>query len=216
MLTLPWENPVLPGFIVFEGLDGAGTTTQARQLCVHLNKDTNRTNETAIWTCEPTDLPTGKLIRTLLNGPDEVTPWTLALLFAADRNEHFSRPGHGIRDLLAAGHTVISDRYLFSSLAYQGAYAPFTDVESLNHQFPLPEHLVFIDTTRETAKGRMRERAARDRLEQDDVQARVETMYREIIADFERAGRVAVHRFDGSAAVETIFGQIIELFDRYI
>lgn len=216
MLTLPWDNPVLPGFIVFEGLDGSGTTTQARQLCDHLNKRATGTDAKAIWTCEPTNLPTGKTIRGLLTGPEDVHPWTLALLFAADRNEHLTRMPGGIRDLLDAGKLVVSDRYLFSSLAYQGAYASFSDVESLNCQFPLPEHLIFIDTPRDTAKGRMRDRASRDRLEQDDVQARVETMYREIIADFERAGLVAVHRFDGSAPVDVISGQIAELFDRYI
>jgi len=216
MLTLSWDNPILSGFIVFEGLDGAGTTTQARRLCDFLNARRSGNSHQAVLTCEPTDLPTGRTIRSLLNGSEDVTPWTLALLFAADRHEHLSRPDTGIRDLLANGSLVISDRYLFSSLAYQGAYAAFGDVEALNHQFPLPEHLIFIDTPRETAKGRMRNRATRDRLEQDDVQTRVEAMYRDIITDFENSGRVSVHRFDGNRSVETIFGQITELFDRYI
>ncbi len=210
MLTLPWDNPVLPGFVVFEGLDGAGTTTQAKRLCQNLNADT----DAAVHTWEPTDFLTGKTIRALLDGPEFVEPWTLALLFAADRYEHLNRPVEGILSKLKAGKVVVSDRYLFSSLAYQGSLTDFRAVESLNHQFPLPEHLIFIDTPRDTAMQRLAGRKNRDSLENESVQEPAERTYRAVISDFERAGRIHVHRIDGALDVDTISGQIRKIFRR--
>lgn len=223
MLTLPWHNPVLPGFIVFEGLDGAGTTTQAKLLWEYFN-DGAPSLETpslegaspngAVHTWEPTDFLTGKTIRTLLDGPEYVEPWTLALLFAADRHEHLYRPVTGIKAALDAGKTVISDRYLFSSLAYQGAFADFAAVESLNHQFPLPEHLIFIDTPRDTAMHRLSGREKRDSLENEGVQERAELLYREVVSDFRAGGRVQVHWLDGGLDVAALAGQIRNVFRR--
>jgi dTMP kinase len=233
MLTLPWNNPVLPGFIVFEGLDGAGTTTQARLLHEFFSglerpgiggssEGSNGADGTGgfvtpppVLTCEPTDRPTGRLIRTLLTADGHVEPWTLALLFAADRNEHLKDPENGIERALRDGRTVISDRYLFSSLAYQGSYIDFTEVERLNGGFPLPEYLLFIDTPRQTAEERMNSRAIRDRLEQSAVQERVEGRYRGVIDAFEtRVPTMKVFRFDGTAPADEISRQITDLFRR--
>lgn len=134
MLTHTWDSAPLQGFIVFEGLDGAGTTTQARRIVDWINA----TGTPAEFTWEPTDMPTGRLIRDVLSDAGPVEPWTLALLFAADRHEHVYRPNSGILARLSRGIRVVSDRYLFSSLAYQGAYAQATAVEALNSGFPLP------------------------------------------------------------------------------
>ena len=205
MLTLPWDNPVLPGFIVFEGIDGAGTTTQAQRLVAHLSA----AGLSAQFTCEPTDCATGTTIRRLLAGPEHVEPWTLALLYAADRHEHIERPAVGIRALLDRGNRIVSDRYLFSSLAYQGAFNDFGAVERLNHHFPLPEHLIFIDTPRVEASRRLASRATRDILERDDVQQRVEGMYREIIADFVRRSSIHIHTIDGHQNPDGVFRDIL-------
>jgi len=215
MLTLPWNNPILPGFIVFEGLDGAGTTTQARLLHEYFSGTRDTAGSPPVLTCEPTDRPTGRLIRSLLAASGHVEPWTLALLFAADRNEHLKDPEDGIEGALREGRTVISDRYLFSSLAYQGSYADFADVERLNSAFPLPEYLLFIDTPRHTAEERMNSRGLRDRLEQSAVQERVEGRYRQVIDEFEKkVPMMKVHRFDGSASADEISRQITDLFRR--
>lgn len=210
MLTLPWTAPVLKRFIVFEGLDGAGTTTQARRLANYL---TDR-GEVSTFTCEPTDMPIGVTIREILHSEESITSWSLALLFAADRHEHIEHPHTGVRAMVESGETVVCDRYLFSSLAYQGAFADFSAVESLNNAFPLPEHLIFIDTPRDEAQRRMGNRTKLDRLESDTVQTRVERMYREIVDDFESSSSVTVHRIDGSAGVDEIFDQIIAAVGR--
>tara|TARA_B100000614_G_scaffold91619_1_gene82830 strand:+ start:865 stop:1506 length:642 start_codon:yes stop_codon:yes gene_type:complete len=204
MLTLTWDNPILPGFVVFEGLDGAGTTTQAHRLVTCLRSR----GVAAEFTCEPTDYLTGRTIRALLTGPERATPWTLAMLFAADRHEHLERPESGILARLATGATVISDRYLFSSIAYQGAFCDGAAVERLNGAFPLPEHLVFVDTPQDEASRRLAHRVVRDSLEQDDVQRLVAARYRGVIDAFDERTEVRVHRVDGRDDPDSVFAAI--------
>jgi dTMP kinase len=202
------SHEVLPGFIVFEGLDGAGTTTQAHRLVERLSRYTP-----AEFTCEPTGFATGALIRTLLHGPEYAQPETLALLFAADRHEHLYRPEQGIRALLAAGKTVVCDRYLFSSLAYQGSLTDFEFVARLNAPFPLPEHLIFIDTPLNEAFRRMEGRGNRDTLEQMDVQEQVAPRYRAVIREFRetdevRSGAMKITEIDGSRPPDDVFREV--------
>ncbi|MFW5826881.1 MAG: dTMP kinase [Alkalispirochaeta sp.] len=206
MLTLNWNASILPGFIVFEGLDGAGTTTQARELVRFLTDRGTR----AEFTCEPTDYLTGVTIRRLLTGPEFAQPWTLALLFAADRHEHLERPETGIRARCREGVTVVSDRYLFSSIAYQGAFVESAAVERLNHGFPLPEHLIFIDTPQDEASRRLAERGPRDTLEQTDVQVRVAKRYRGVIDAFADQSDMMVHTIDGTRTREQVFRDILQ------
>ena len=211
MLKQSWENPILDRFIVFEGIDGSGTTTQAKRLTAYLNRNSTHTAE---FTFEPTDRPIGTTIRALLNDPVGAHPWTLALLFAADRNEHLEHSETGICSTIARGVTVVCDRYLFSSLAYQGALAAFDEVETLNCRFPLPKTLFFIDTPIATAQERMRSREALDLLEGDAVQTRVEAMYRTVIKEFSKRYPSMVHIIDGSQDEETVFRRIVSVLDR--
>jgi dTMP kinase len=140
---------------------------------------------------------TGRTIREALSGAEGVDPWTLALMFAADRHEHLERPRTGIRALLAGDVRVVSDRYLFSSLAYQGALVDFSRVERINHAFPLPEHLIFIDTPRSETERRMAARPTRDRMETTEVQSLVSERYRAIIESFADNSKTRVHMIDG-------------------
>lgn len=111
---------ILKNFVVFEGLDGTGTTSQIRLL---QEAFASRGRQDAVlFTCEPTDGSIGKLIREALSGTVDFDAQTIAYLFGADRCEHI----HGKEGILAqlrAGKAVFSDRYLFSSLAYQGLAA---------------------------------------------------------------------------------------------
>jgi len=207
MLTLPWDTPVLPGFYVFEGIDGAGTTTQAQRLASYFSQ-----RGPASFTFEPTDGPIGRVIREYLTGDEGAQPRTLSLLFAADRHEHLEHPDRGIRVRIARGERVVCDRYLFSSLVYQGSADDFAFVEMINGTFPLPEHLFFIDTAVEEADRRLATRASRDRLETRPMQERVHGAYRRIITEFDKTA-VAVHRIDGNLDPETIFNEIRSVFD---
>lgn len=203
MLTLPWDNPILNGFYVFEGIDGAGTTTQAKRLAEHFSVD-----YATVFTFEPTDLPIGAVIREYLNGSEGADARTLSLLYAADRNEHLERPHEGIRARIERGERVVCDRYLFSSLAYQGTFDDFAFVERINADFPLPEHLFFIDTSVDEADRRLASRASRDRYENRPLQERVHATYRRVIAEFERRTEVRIHRIDGSRDPNSVFEAI--------
>ncbi|MFI5299394.1 MAG: dTMP kinase [Polyangiales bacterium] len=106
-------------FVVIDGVDGAGKSTQTTRLAAALVAKGRRVHVTA----EPSALPIGATIREHLRGPRERAPaWdTMALLFAADRLDHVARE---IAPQLAAGVDVICDRYDASSIAYQTATAP--------------------------------------------------------------------------------------------
>jgi len=103
-------------FIVFEGGEGAGKTTQIARLAALLRSG----GRTVVTTREPGGTSVGQSIRALLLDPDtgDLAPRTEALLYAADRAEHVAGV---IAPALASGAVVISDRYVDSSLAYQGA-----------------------------------------------------------------------------------------------
>ena len=99
-------------FVTFEGIDRSGKTTQAALLCRALG-------DAALGVREPGGTPVGERVRRILKDPElQVSPETEALLFAAARSELVSRV---IRPALAEGRVVVSDRFLDSSLAYQGA-----------------------------------------------------------------------------------------------
>ena len=100
-------------FVSFEGVDGSGKTTQARLLAEQLRSEGRDVAETR----EPGGTPVGERIRTLLLGGDSIAPWAEAALFAAARAQLVDDL---IRPALERGADVICDRYVDSSLAYQG------------------------------------------------------------------------------------------------
>jgi dTMP kinase len=148
-------------FIVIEGLDGSGGTTQCRMLTEWLQE---QGAIEVIQTAEPTDLPVGSFIRRALKRSteegrlgDEVLPY----LFAADRQDHLDRR---IGPAIDRGAVVISDRYLHSSLAYQSLALDFDRVAALNADFRVPDLTIMLDLQphhcldRITSRGGERER----------------------------------------------------------
>ncbi len=163
---------------MLEGLDGAGTTTQARMLSERLARE-----GAAHWaTWEPTDGPVGRLIRSILLRKIPALPCTIALLYAADRTEHTSGPD-GILARAGRGELVISDRYLFSSLAYQSIQCGEEYVYGLNSGFPLPKVLFFLDTPVEVCQRRLSRRGAEELFDGAAFQAQVRERY---LSSFER------------------------------
>jgi thymidylate kinase len=135
-------------FIVLEGLDGAGTTTQGALLAARLIEH----GVAVELTKEPTDGVVGKLARAFTDGRTHFEPETVALLFAGDRIEHTVE----IRALLDAGTWVVSDRYVASSLAYQVSQGlPFEWVRTLNSRAMEPDATIFVDTSVATCVERL-------------------------------------------------------------
>jgi dTMP kinase len=115
-------------FIVFEGADGSGTTTQSKLLAEELGKRFGPDN--VIWTCEPSTGPIGAFIRTILHGEVDRIPGneSMKLLFTTDRLDHIETE---IGPALDAGKWVVCDRFYLSTLVYQGAIDIFTKKNEL-------------------------------------------------------------------------------------
>ena len=190
---------IISNFAVFEGGDGSGTTTQLSILTERL---INTKEPVFFPTFEPTEGSIGKLIRAALlagkppgnehseNGLKKDTklqPQTIAMLFAADRNEHIYGSG-GILARANKGELVVSDRYFLSSLVYQGIECGDELPQSLNLRFPAPEILIFFDIEPEIALKRMKNRASREIYENLEFQILVREKYKSLLRIFRDAG----------------------------
>jgi dTMP kinase len=131
-------------FIVFEGIDGAGKTTQLKLLAKRLEADGKKVHVTA----EPTDMPSGRALREALGGAVKKSEWEMALMFVSDRIEHNRNLENGIRKKLEDGYTVICDRYYYSTLAYQGHSTDYSWVRGMNLDCPeivRPDICIYLD-----------------------------------------------------------------------
>jgi dTMP kinase len=154
-------------FVCFEGGEGAGKSTQSRLLCSWLEER----GHTVLLTFEPGDTEVGQALRRIVLSPEtgELSHRTEALLYAADKAEHVDTV---VLPALARGEVVITDRYVDSSLAYQGAGRDLelADVEWVNRWATgdLRPHLtVVLDLAPEAGLGRFTER---DRIEGESVE----------------------------------------------
>ena len=188
-------------FIVIEGIDGAGTTTQSSLLCRRLS-DEGR----SIWqTSEPTSGPIGALLRRVLAGAVTVTPETTAHLFAADRHEHLFGDG-GMVSQCRTGTVVVCDRYKYSSLAYQSVVADPSLVRTLNDVFPAPDILIYVDLPPDAGEARLATRQSREIYEQIEFQKRV---YEQYHIEMERATtETTVVTVDGTLNADTLAAKI--------
>jgi dTMP kinase len=188
---------------VLEGLDGAGTTTQLRMLAERLDRE----GKPHFATWEPTDGAIGKMLRGLLARDIRAHPRTVALLYAADRSEHVFEPQAGIEARTRRGELVISDRYLFSSLAYQGLECGTEWVSSVNSGFPLPECLIFVDTPVDVCQERLSARRSQELYDGAAFQERVREGYLQAITRFGGTG-MKVSLVNGDRAAGLIHGDI--------
>ena len=152
-------------FVSFEGLDGCGKTTQARLLAEALGAE----GVDVVSTREPGGTPLGEQVRDLVLHGDHVAPWAEVALYAASRAQHVVEV---IRPALARGATVVCDRYLDTSVAYQGAGRGLgVDVVlELNLRVVeglLPDLTVLVELDVETALARVGDK--RDRIERADA-----------------------------------------------
>ncbi len=153
-------------FIAFEGVDGSGLTTQAELLRAWFKKEQKECRVTK----EPSELLIGGLIRevlakrrTSLVERGDLEYW-LALLFAADRQDHLANV---ILPALGKGIHVITDRYYLSSFAYQGLEVDLQSLRVINARCPAPDLTVFLDVPVEICKKRIeRERWHTDLYEE--------------------------------------------------
>lgn len=197
-------------FIAFEGADASGKSTQATLLGQHLG---------ALVTRQPGDTGVGRRIRSMLleHSPEGavMTARTEALLYAADRAQHVAEV---VRPVLAAGRTVVCDRYIASSLAYQSAARglPFNEVRMISEwatEGLWPDLTVLLRVSVDVAMARLARTGKADRLEAEGASLlrNVIASYDEMAARHARSWRVV----DGEGSIDEIAARVREAVDSY-
>lgn len=202
---------VLNNFIVFEGIDGSGTSTQINILA-------ERLPEKIYKTAEPTSNEIGKFLRKMLGGEMKMDEKTNAFLFAADRCQHLYGEG-GIIDQINNGKIVISDRYFFSSMAYQSASCGEELPALLNSTFPLPQLLFYFVINPEISLARVDARNEKKEIyEKIDIQKKIAALYEKVISQYEadKSSGMKVVRIDASKSIEEIAAVINKEIDSII
>ena len=189
-------------FVSFEGVDGSGKTTQARLLEEHLT----RLGRDVVATREPGGTELGEELRRLvLNGP-EISPWAEAAIFAAARAEHAAQV---IRPALARGADVVCDRFVDSSLAYQGiarglGLEPVLELNVTVLEGLLPDRTFVVAVDAGTAAARREGEPDRIEREGDGFQAEVGRAYEHLAERFPER----VELLDGTRPAEEIAAEV--------
>lgn len=201
-------NDKLGKFIVFEGLDGSGRSTQIELL----NKALKADGYDVLSTKEPTGISgPGKKIKQILRGEIIVSPEELQELFAHDRKWHLETI---IEPHLrkSANAIVVSDRYFFSSFAFGSASG--ADLEwlfEINKNFLLPDMLFFVEVRAEICLERIESRGqAKELMERRELLEKVSANYQNILKLFQEKTKIFV--INGEEPIETVFKQIYEKF----
>jgi len=205
-------------FVVFEGIDGSGTSTQIQRYAAHLKAQRRVVHVTR----EPSGGPVGTMLRLALTHrlvlPRAFEAQTMALLFAADRLDHLAAE---VEPHLRDGAVVLSDRYDLSSLAYQSATAPTEDPEAtiawirtLNRHARRPDVTVVLDVSPEVAESRRRARGGSAELYDDEgLQARLARAYR--AAEALVPGDRLIH-IDGDLSLDEVTALVIAALEPHV
>jgi dTMP kinase len=198
-------------FVVFEGIEGSGKSTQAKLLYEELT----RRGRKCLLTSEPTDSMIGKLIRELLKSGNPVDIRTLQLLFIADRSEHLESL---IRPKLEEGYIVITDRYAPSTIAYGTSFGKKYGLKmgyllNSHRPFPAPDVLFYISVTPEAAFDRLKKRnGIKERF--DELKS-----LRSLDRNYERLSKryhpQAWRKIDGNREIDAIRADILAAWEGF-
>ena len=196
-------------FIVFEGIDSSGKTTQAQLLKEYFIKN----QEQAVISPEPSNGIIGNLIRQALkqriifSKDRDLFDRQMAYLFAADRHDHLYNDVDGVFKLIEDNYHVISTRYYFSSLAYNcDSSKQFDFIKQLNDRFPNPDLTIYIDIPIELALARLQERSLQEIYETKTKLNKVREQYLQIFSTY-KGEAISV---DGTLDRQQIHQQIVE------
>jgi dTMP kinase len=200
-------NSTKSRFIVIEGLDGAGTTTQARKL----HDSFTLSGKDSFLTFEPTSGAIGTFTRSLLSTDDPPSQRVLGLLFAADRLAHTA----DIEENMRGGRDVICDRYVFSSIAYQTLDPSLSAewvVES-NRGCAVPDITLFVDVPVDTCLERIAARnEGRTIYESGERLRTILDNYRRLI-DFYQRHYGKLITIDGTPSPDDVHAAILTAID---
>jgi len=193
-------------FIVFEGIDGVGKSTQAKLLAERLRN----LGKSVVMTAEPTELTSGRELRRVLSGEIKKSDCEIAAMFTLDRIAHNVDGERGIEKMLNEGVCVICDRYYYSTLAYQGSLIDYAWVKALNTQCPEirhPDVCIFLDLTpSESMKRITAGRDSTEIYENEETLGVVRDTFMKVIEDMRLTDRIEI--VDASGSIEEISDKI--------
>jgi len=195
-------------FIVIEGIDGSGITTQSKLLADWFSKKGFR----VFLTSEPSEGGIGKLLRTYLKN-NSINPAIDALLFAADRVEHTET----IKKKLEEGYVVISSRYFESSIAYQSSQGiPIDWIEKINKYAIPPDITIILDAPPEVTIERVEKRNSishkdKEKFERIDFLHKVRTVFLSRASKFSN-----YHTVNATRDINTVHKEIVRIIDEYV
>jgi dTMP kinase len=193
-------------FVTFEGIDGSGKSTQAELLTARLESD----GRDVLGTREPGGTELGERIRELLLHGGHVAPWAEALLYAASRAQHVEEV---IRPALARGAWVVCDRYVDSSVAYQGVGRGLGLERVLDLNLTavgglMPDRTFLLELDVAALPGRLGGEHDRLERESDEFHARVAGGYRELAARFPERIVALDARLPAETLAEEVYGAL--------
>ena len=198
-------------FIVFEGIDGAGKSTQIEKLRQKLVSEGRK----VFITAEPTASVTGGILRDALSGNYKRCPSELAAMFLSDRIFHNVNESVGINQALERGFDVISDRYYYSSFAYQGLESDIDWVINMNLNCPdirKPDLCIFLDLDAEKSKARIdTNRATVEIFENEETLDKIRNKFFDV---FKRLPDENIAIIDASGSVDEVFEKISAVVDK--
>ena len=163
-------------FIVFEGIDGSGKSTQIKLLTQYLKEK----GVNLYTTREPTDSPFGALAHQCMTGRIDTDDKTIASVCVADRIDHIFNKTNGLLQKINDGVSVISDRYYFSNYAYQGAYMPMEwliEANRFSAEALKPDVTIYIDVDSQTSAKRLLSRGDKERYEEENTMFKIREKY---------------------------------------
>ena len=196
-------------FIVFEGIDGSGKSTQLQMLKDRLETAGIPCSETR----EPTDSVFGKLLRDVLTKKVKADNRVLAPLFAADRMDHILREEEGLLAVREKGNVILCDRYYFSNYAYQSTSLPLQYVISVNEPCAAlmrPDLTFFIDVSPKTAMERINtNRGQTELFEKEEILEKTRNQYLSAFEAVKDTENVKI--IDGSRSPQDIADEILAI-----
>ena len=206
-------NTIQGKFIAMEGIDGSGKSTQVSLLVKHLSSLGTRCYETR----EPTDSPIGSLIHQMMTGRIHADNKVIASLFIADRVDHLLNKTDGILSKIRNGVSVITDRYYFSSYAYNGVDIDMDWViqaNTISAEVLRPTLTVFLDIPVSAALSRIkRDRFHTELFETEERLSAVRTKYFEAFDKLKELENISV--IDANADIQTVQERIWSVVSRY-
>jgi len=194
-------------FVAFEGMDGSGNTTQSKLLADFLKSE----GLDVVLTKEPTEGYVGKRIREVLQKKASASPLELQQMFVADRREHMAAL---VEPALKSGKTVITDRYMFSTLAFGGIDVDMELLRRMNSGFRVPDITFVVDVPAEVSMERMKRRLKEngtklELFEKTEKLKRVRENYLKIAKLYPN-----VHVIDGNRPIEAVAADVRGIVSR--